>query len=103
MGFGGHVADMISRLRFNDALRHSYRSRHDRIKEAFRNEIAPGRVILKDKTSLTKEQLDEIKLKIRNEIIKERRIAVIKTIVSMVIIIAALVVFAILLLNRSIM
>lgn len=76
MSFAGHVLDMINRDRYNREIRKSYRRRHARIREAWRNEYS--KIRFRDKV-LPLHERERIRAQIRKTLIHERRMAFFKT------------------------
>ena len=82
MSFAGHVLDMISRMKQNQALKTNRRSRYNKVKEAYLNELGG----FNDKNNLTKlnlskEELLAIKNRIKARLKAERKRSLILTIV----------------------
>jgi len=87
----GHADDMISRLKNNAILQRRYRERHQRMYDALTNEFENHHL---NNPQISKEQRDAIKAKIRKSIIRERRLAMIKTLsITAVIITIILLIF----------
>ncbi|MFO8067463.1 MAG: hypothetical protein R6U11_07770 [Bacteroidales bacterium] len=73
MSFAGHVADMINRVRYNESLKKGIRSRYSRIKKEYYDKLHCSEFrSFKDKT-LSADELKSLQIKIRKEIIKERK------------------------------
>ncbi len=73
MSFGGHVLDMVNRMKANDALRKSRRAKNQRIREKLSDSYEHhGYHPFKDKI-VEREELERIKTKIRAELKIEQR------------------------------
>ena len=74
-----HTFDMIGSLMNKKALRKTYRERYNKLKEKHQESFKPysGKVSIYE---ISKEELENIKLKFRGSKIRERRESVIKTI-----------------------
>jgi len=81
MSFGGHVADMIGRMKYNNSIRESYRLRYSKVKEAYAKEIKKRKIHKFKDSELSKEELIQVKEVIKQSIIRERRKAITKTVV----------------------
>ncbi len=82
MSFAGHVMDMISRIKYNNSLIESPRDRYRRIRKSYDHVHRKHEIHLKKFKEIPKEELERLKIEVRTRIIHERRIALIKTIVS---------------------
>jgi len=73
MSFGGHVLDMINRIKQNEALKQSRRKRINKIKDVYFNEVIEycDKNNLKE-ISISEEKMIEIKKKIRTQLKKDR-------------------------------
>lgn len=72
MSWGGHVADMIAKMRYNESLKSNYRNRHERIRNAFRVAYKEQNIPLEMNRVVTKEELIRIKAEVRKTIARER-------------------------------
>lgn len=72
MSFAGHVLDMINRSKANEAERKYRREKHRRIREAYIEGFRSQGIVFHDRSQLTKEEMNEIKSRIRNRLKKER-------------------------------
>jgi len=79
MSYGGHVLDMINRMKQNDALRKSRRDRHAKIKDSFEKHQSLSPNGSMRQTELPREEMDEIKLRIRYKLIRDRKIFLLKS------------------------
>ncbi len=79
MSYGGHVLDMINRMKQNEALRKSRRDRHAKIKDSFEKHQFVNREGTMRQTELPNEEIDEIKLRIRHKLFRERKIFLFKS------------------------
>ena len=79
MSFAGHVFDMINRAKYNRALLQSYRDRHRQLREALYIEHKKREIHQLKFKEIPVEEREKIRLEIRRTIIRERRIALIKT------------------------
>jgi hypothetical protein len=78
MSFGGHVLDMINREAYNRSLRKAYRQRFTKLKDLHLENIKlySGEI---EKKQISKEDLEILRAKIRESIIKDRKESIIKT------------------------
>lgn len=74
MSFAGHVLDMISRMKQNEALKSSRRNRYKKVKEVYLEEIGkyPGTNNL-TRQNISKEDLRALKNRIKLKLKRERR------------------------------
>jgi hypothetical protein len=72
MSFGGHVMDMIARVKYNESLKKSRREHYARIKEAYAEGIRNKEPHLLKEKKISKEELEKIKYQIRVKIRRER-------------------------------
>lgn len=87
----GHIADMITRMKNNQALKLQKKEHQKKLNELFRkdhhhNEDGPLREV-----EISEENLEQIKSDIENASIKERKLSLIETSVLTVIIVVALI------------
>lgn len=73
MSFGGHVQDMVNRMKTNEALRKAHRAKFKKIKDAYINALQTNKRKIIDNRSLSNEELEIIKFQIRNDLKNERR------------------------------
>lgn len=87
----GHVADMISRIKYNESLKQSNRSRYARLKEAYLEGIHYHIECKAD--SVSPEKLEEVKQKIRADIKRERIALYIKSVITSLIILVPVIAY----------
>ena len=79
MSFGGHVQDMVNRMKENEALRKAHRAKYKKIKDAYINALGTREHQMLNNCNVLKEELEKIKTKIRNDLKKERQKEIIST------------------------
>jgi hypothetical protein len=79
MSFGGHVQDMVNRMKENEALRKTHRAKYKKIKDAYINALGTREHQILSNCNVTKEELEKIKTKIRTDLKKERQKEIILT------------------------
>ncbi len=99
MSSAGHVMDMNNRLKQNRALKLERKSRYQKVKDAHLKVSSKGKYSLLDKTTLTEEELYNLKLSLRKDIIKQQKRGTIFTIVFSGIVVIAVVTTIFLVLN----
>ena len=90
MSWAGHAFDMIARIKYNESLRKSYRYRHSKIKNAFFNEYTRRNSPLINSRDIPKDEAARIKSEVRRRFIKERRIALAKSLSITIILISVM-------------
>jgi predicted DNA binding CopG/RHH family protein len=91
MSYGGHVLDMINRIKENKALKDARQDRYQRVKDIHAPEHHQQSAIKKEKASISIEKLETIKTAIRQRLSKQRRRETIGTMLVMAIFSAAMV------------
>ena len=81
MGYGGTVADMISRWKYNKALRSAYRDRQEKLQEAISRAYGKHHDLDLERPGISKEEMEKSKKEIRNQIKKENKLRLMKTLV----------------------
>lgn len=79
MSWGGHVADMIAKMRYNESLKSNYRNRHERIRNAFRVAYKEQNIHWEMNRVVTKEEMIRIKAEVRKTIAREKVLHLVKT------------------------
>ena len=79
MGFGGSAADMLFKMKYNKSLRDNNRDNYNRYMDAV---VTYKKTRLKiESKNISKEDLEKIKIEVRNEVKKRTQIAVTLTII----------------------
>jgi hypothetical protein len=87
MSFAGHVMDMISRMKQNEALKSSRRYKYKKIKDAYFEEIGSYHAINNlTKQNLSKEELLIVKKRIKARLKSERKRSLILTMVFVILV-----------------
>ncbi len=73
MSFGGHVLDMINRIKYNEALKNARRERYRKVKDTYLKTMTRSSSRFIDRKNLSDAQLRRLKRRIRIEIIREQR------------------------------
>lgn len=73
MSFGGHALDAIIRIRYNRNLIKMHRARYQELKDAVSKIKSKHPRKFVDRSQLSDKELNNLKKKIRNQIIKDRR------------------------------
>ncbi len=84
MSSAGHVLDMINRIKQNRLLKEAKRARYAKVKGA-NSKNSANHVATVDKNHLPAAELNLLKQKIRRGILKDRRRAIVITMLSLVI------------------
>jgi len=90
MSFAGHVLDMISRFQYNEYLRKRRRERYRVIRDRYLEEVNIYHGELTNRPAISKEEMEQIKEKIRTSLINERKAAVTKSIIATFIVVFAI-------------
>ena len=85
MSSAGHVLDSINRMKQNKALKNARRNRYSKVRETYLKHATHEFKYI-DNSNLTPDELRELKVNIRNKIIRERRTIFIKSIITTMII-----------------
>ena len=79
MSFGGHVLDMVNRMKANEALKKAHRAKYRRIRDAYINSTNSKLSGKLTSNTISKEEMEVIKAKIRVDLRRERRIELVLT------------------------
>ena len=90
MGLVGFITDGINRSRENQDLRQSNLGKRKKYSRSYLSHEKYNELDLQHENSLSQEELEEIKTRIRNQIKKDRRNTHIKTIITFVLILITL-------------
>lgn len=85
MSFGGHVQDMINRIKFNNSMRKSSKVRFTKIKESYKIHYKDMGLTPMHDVKLTKEKLEKIKKSIRKKLRRESQYDTIKAVIVILI------------------
>lgn len=86
MSSAGHIFDMITRNKNNEALKGISRNRHKKVRESYLKHAYQHFKYI-DRSKLSSSELKELKSEIRNRIIKGRRKQFMKSIIATVFVI----------------
>lgn len=78
MGTCGHVTDMVLRFRYNEELKRKIRNHYRDLRKSY-FKTKSHHIEFSDQVKLSDFEMNKIKLKIRNKLIRERRLSIIKT------------------------
>jgi len=73
MSFGGHVQDMINRIKYNEFLKKAHREQYQKLKDAQLIEKGKREPHLIREKNISEEELEKIKEEIRKESNTEKR------------------------------
>ena len=92
MSYAGHIADMITRIKYNESLKQSHRNSYARIKEVYLEGIK-YHIESKNET-ISPEKLEVVKQKIRAKMRKQRIIFyTLSTITTLLIVVPVIIYF----------
>lgn len=86
MSGAGHIFDMINRQKNNDALKQSGRSRYKKFRYNVSKTIREKKVTQSTRKELSVKELEEIRKTIKLNLIRERWIAILNTMIVLIII-----------------
>lgn len=90
MSFGGHVQEMINRMKANEALKRSRREKKKSLNDLYLSAAEKDHSAIRE-VKLSENEMNVVKDKIRNELKKERRKEIIITTVLSVVLFIALI------------
>ena len=84
MSFGGHVQDMINRMKFNESLKKAHRERYQKLKDAQLIKKGKREPHLIREKNISEEVLERINKEIRKESNREKRKEAKRSVIIMV-------------------
>ncbi|HET6559946.1 MAG TPA: hypothetical protein VFG54_21650 [Prolixibacteraceae bacterium] len=90
MSSAGHIADMLTRIRNNEALKKGKRAQRRKLNELFHKDGIHGSSNPVRDTNISNEALEEINVKMRNTSARESRSAQIYTLIISALILLAI-------------
>lgn len=86
----GHAFDMINKVKYNNSLQRSYKTRYTHVKEAYQKELGSDEIHHLRKSNISAKELQDIRHSIRETIRRERQIAFVKTLIIFILVIGIL-------------
>jgi hypothetical protein len=93
MSFGGHVQEMINRMKANEDLKRSRRDKKKKIQTLYLSEDEKEHSAIRE-VKLSKSEMKSVKDKIRNDLKKERiKEVIITSVVSVILFVVLIIIF----------